>query len=231
MTLAAVLVIYLSTWGSFRAPLSPVPLALQSQPGVAQSQPQNPVVPTADPASKSTTPNAQPQSSPPAARTPASTQAPAKHRWHRKKTATPDPDCATSPAATKSPADGQTPNSTSNTDPAKATNGAAASKPCPTPKVVVKNGGSDEPTITLTGKTTAEQASQQRYNTEQLAAAAEANLKNITTRQLSPTQQEMVSQVKLFLEQSKKAVADGDLQRGHDFAVKAQLLSNELLKP
>jgi len=231
MTLAAVLVIYVSTWGSFRTPLCPLPIAAQSQPGVAQSQPQNPVVPTADPASKSTTPNAQPQSSPASTQTPASTQAPAKHRWHRKKTATPDPDCATSPPASKSSADGQTPNSTSNTDPAKATNGAAASKPCPTPKVVVKNGGSDEPTITLTGKTTAEQASQQRYNTEQLAAAAEANLKNITTRQLSPTQQEMVSQVKLFLEQSKKAVADGDLQRGHDFAVKAQLLSNELLKP
>jgi hypothetical protein len=231
MTLAAVLVIYLSTWGSFRAPLRPLPLALQSQPASAVTQPQNPAPPTPDSSPAATTPNAQRQSSPPAAQAPASTQAPAKHRWHRKKTATPDPDCATSPAATKSPADGQTPNSTSNTDPAKATNGAAASKPCPTPKVVVKNGGSDEPTITLTGKTTAEQASQQRYNTEQLAAAAEANLKNITTRQLSPTQQEMVSQVKLFLEQSKKAVADGDLQRGHDFAVKAQLLSNELLKP
>jgi hypothetical protein len=227
MTLAAVLVVYLSTWGSFRAPLSPILLAAQSQPGDAQSQPQNPATPTPDSASTSTTPNVQPQNSPSAA------QAPAKHRWHRKKTAATTPDCATSPVTTKSSAEGQPSNSTASSDSTKADNGngAAAPKPCPTPKVVVKNGGSDEPTITLTGKTTAEQASQQRYNTEQLTAAAEANLKNITTRQLSPTQQEMVSQVKLFLEQSKKAVADGDLQRGHDFAVKAQLLSSELLKP
>ena len=227
MTLAAVLVVYLSTWGSFRAPLRPVPLALQSQASDAQSQPQKPATPTPDSASTPTTPNTQPQNSPSAA------QAPAKHRRHRKKSAATTPDCATSPVTTKSSADGQTPVSTSSSAPTKADNGngAAAPKPCPTAKVVVKNGGSDEPTITLKGKTTAEQASQQRYNTEQLTASAEANLKNITTRQLSPTQQEMVSQVKLFLEQSKKAVADGDLQRGHDFAVKAQLLSNELVKP
>lgn len=227
MTLAAVLVVCLSTWGSFRAPLRPVPIAAQSQAADGQSQPQNPSAPSADSTSTSTTPKA------PAQTSPSSAQAPPKHHWHRKKSTASTPDCVTSPPTSKSTPDGQSPSSTPGSDPAKTNNanGASASKPCPTTKVVIKNGGSDEPNIALKGKTTAEQASQERYNTDQLTAAAEANLKNLTTRQLSPSQQEMVSQVKLFLEQSKKAVADGDLQRGHDFAMKAQLLSNELLKP
>jgi len=41
----------------------------------------------------------------------------------------------------------------------------------------------------------------------------------------------MVSQVKEFMEQSSKALAAGDLQRGHNLAMKAQLLSDELVKP
>jgi len=33
------------------------------------------------------------------------------------------------------------------------------------------------------------------------------------------------------MEQSKKAIAAGDVQRGRNLAVKAQLLSDELVKP
>jgi hypothetical protein len=33
------------------------------------------------------------------------------------------------------------------------------------------------------------------------------------------------------MEQSSKALAAGDLQRGHNLAMKAQLLSDELVKP
>lgn len=83
----------------------------------------------------------------------------------------------------------------------------------------------------LKGKTTVEQASQERSTTDQLTAATEENLKKITERQLTASQQEMVSQVKEFLEKSKKAVAEGDLQLGNDLAMKARLLSDELMKP
>lgn len=83
----------------------------------------------------------------------------------------------------------------------------------------------------LKGDTTPEQASQPGYTTEQLTAATEENLKKIAGRQLDPSQQEMVNQIKEFMEQSKKAIADGDVQRGHNLAVKAQLLSDELVKP
>jgi hypothetical protein len=107
---------------------------------------------------------------------------------------------------------------------------SAALKPCPPPRKVIRNGGSDEPTVQLTGGTTAEQAVHQR-STEQLTAATEANLKKIAGRQLNPSEQEMVSKIKQFMEQSKTAIAAGAPGRGHDLALKAHLLSDELVKP
>ena len=107
---------------------------------------------------------------------------------------------------------------------------SAPSTPCPPPKKVVRNGGSDETAIQLTGGTTGEQASHER-STNQLMAATEENLKKIEARQLSPSQQEMVSQIKQFREQSKTAAAAGDLDRAHNLALKAHLLSDELVKP
>jgi hypothetical protein len=62
-------------------------------------------------------------------------------------------------------------------------------------------------------------------------AATEGNLKKIEGRQLNPSQQEMVNQIKQFREQSKSAAAAGDLDRAHNLAMKAHLLSDELLKP
>jgi uncharacterized FlaG/YvyC family protein len=78
--------------------------------------------------------------------------------------------------------------------------------------------------------TTAEQVVHQR-STDQLTVATEENLRKIAGRQLNPSQQEMVSQIKQFMEQSKTAVAAGDLERGHNLALKAHLLSDELVKP
>jgi hypothetical protein len=108
--------------------------------------------------------------------------------------------------------------------------GAAPLKPCPPPKKVVRNGGSEEPTIQLTGGTAAEQVSRQR-SIDELTAATEENMKKIAGRELSPTQKEMVTQIKQFMEQSKTAVASGDPEGGHDLAIKARLLSEELVKP
>jgi len=62
-------------------------------------------------------------------------------------------------------------------------------------------------------------------------AATEENLKKIEGRQLNPSQQEMVTQIKQFMEQSKVAVAAGDPERGNNLALKAHLLSDELVKP
>jgi hypothetical protein len=130
---------------------------------------------------------------------------------HRKKT-------GTSNCSTAAPA----PNSAEN---------SPSSTPCPPPKKVVRNGGSDEPAVQVTPGATAAQASYERFTAEQLREATEENLKKIEGRQLNASQQEMVSQIKQFMEQSKKAVADGDVDRAHNLALKAHLLSDELLKP
>jgi hypothetical protein len=112
------------------------------------------------------------------------------------------------------------------------TNAAAnAGKPCPPQKVIVKNGGSDEPIVQLKNDTPPAKASDERLNTEQLRLVTEDNLKKIAGRQLTVDQQQMVNQIKQFVDQSKVAEADGDLERGHNLAMKARLLSDELANP
>jgi hypothetical protein len=153
-------------------------------------------------------PPAQPSSTPAQASPDHPKPAPKPHR--RKKTST--VNCPTAAPA---------PNSAENSAPLA---------PCPPPKKVVRHGGSNDPAVQVTGGTAAEQASHQR-STEQLTASTEENLKKVSGRQLNPSQQEMVSQIKQFMEQSKTATASGDLDRAHNLAVKAHLLSDELVKP
>lgn len=245
MTLASILVVYSLTlawsppgvlgFGAHPAgqELAAVKTTASSQaPAIQDSTPpsqpappaQSPGFPKPVPA-----PSGQPQS--PAG---PSKPSPAKpHRRHKK--ASPS-NCSTAPTALNpavgSPADstnagsndaGSAPAGSSNT-------GAAAAKPCPPPKKVVRNGGSSEPTVQLKGGT-AEEASHERSTTDQLTTATQENLKKIEGGQLNPSQQEMVNQIKQFMEQSKAAVATGDLERGRNLAMKAHLLSDELAKP
>jgi hypothetical protein len=130
------------------------------------------------------------------------------------------PDCSTPP-----------PGGTDGKALATSNSSSGGAKPCPPPKVVVKNGGSAEPTEELKGDTSPDKASYERSTTEQLSAGTEENLKKIAELEMTASQQEMVSQVKQFMEQSKAAVAGGDLERGHNLALKAHLLSEELIKP
>jgi len=226
MTVAPILGFYLLSLGWLPSP--------QSQGSAPPSQPQAP--PSQGPGATQPLPNSTGQ-------TPNSpAQANPSPKRHHKKTI--PPNCSNSPTPLKTTA-GSPANSTNSTGGgstnaasmnagstnAGSTNaGSAALKPCPPPKKVVRNGGSDEPTVQLTGGTTAEPAVQQR-STDQLRAATDENLKKIEGRQLSPSQQEMVSQIKQFMDQSKAAVAAGDLERGHNLALKAHLLSDELVKP
>ena len=76
----------------------------------------------------------------------------------------------------------------------------------------------------------AEQASSQRQSTTQLLAATDANLKQISSRQLNSTQQDSVSQIRKYMEQAKAAEKAGDVQRAHNLASKALLLSDDLVK-
>jgi len=119
-----------------------------------------------------------------------------------------------------------------NAPPKTASSSNTSSGNCPPAKTVVPEGGTTEPSIQLIGGVKgAEQGSQQRSTTEQLLESTEDNLKKVAGRQLSASQQEMVNQIQQFIQQSKAAVATGDVGRGHNLAQKAHLLSDELVKP
>ncbi|HME37089.1 MAG TPA: hypothetical protein VKF84_17785 [Candidatus Sulfotelmatobacter sp.] len=94
----------------------------------------------------------------------------------------------------------------------------------------MRQGGAPDPNIQLAGGTSGGQTSHER-DAANLLESTEANLKKIAGRQLTPSQQDMVNQVRQFIDQSKKAVDAGDLERARTLAWKAQLLSEELVKP
>lgn len=77
----------------------------------------------------------------------------------------------------------------------------------------------------------AAETSYERATTEQLVKETNENLGKIKELQLTPSQRETVTQINHFLEQSKAAVAEGNVERGRNLAMKARLLSDELLKP
>jgi hypothetical protein len=72
-------------------------------------------------------------------------------------------------------------------------------------------------------------AGHSQASTDQLLIGAETNLNGIT-RQLSKDEEAMRAQIKEFINQSRKATTENDLARAHNLAVKARLLSDELIK-
>ena len=112
-------------------------------------------------------------------------------------------------------------------DSASATAATPPAAPCPPAKIVVNNGSSPEPSIQLTGP----EAPHQNDTAAQLLATTDDNLKKIAALQLTASQQEMVSQIHQFVDQSKAAVTAGDAGRARMLALKAQTLSEELTKP
>jgi len=96
--------------------------------------------------------------------------------------------------------------------------------------IFVREGGTTEASALLAPGMPGAQASHQRQNATQLLASTDGNLKRISGRQLNSNQQAMVDQIHSFMQQAKDAIKEGDLQRGHNLAMKAHLLSDELLK-
>ena len=98
-------------------------------------------------------------------------------------------------------------------------------------KKVVKNGGIDEPTVDLSSGVNQQQASQQAKRADDLLASSDANLKKISGRQLSASQQDTVKQIQSYMDQAETFKKNGDMQRAYNLAVKANLLSAELAGP
>ncbi len=95
----------------------------------------------------------------------------------------------------------------------------------------MRQGGTSEPGIQLAGGTDTGQTAQPRDASSQLLEPAEQNLKKIAGRQLTSDEQDMLNQVHQFMEQTKSAVAAGDMERAGKLAEKARALSEELAKP
>jgi outer membrane biosynthesis protein TonB len=98
-------------------------------------------------------------------------------------------------------------------------------------KRVIHRGSTVEPTTQLSPGITDEQAARQRESTNKLLASTDASLQKLSGRQLTKDEQDTVTQIRRFMQQVKKADADGDLQRAYKLAVKARLLSDALAKP
>jgi hypothetical protein len=97
-------------------------------------------------------------------------------------------------------------------------------------KKVVREGGTTEAESQITPSMTLEEASHQRQTTAQLLASTDLNLHKLSSRQLDLSQQATLGQINTFMQQAKKAVNTGDVQRGHNLALKALLLSDDLVK-
>jgi hypothetical protein len=97
-------------------------------------------------------------------------------------------------------------------------------------KVIVNNGGAPDPTVQLSPGVSPEAASRQRQSTNLLLSTTESNLKTAAGRQLNPSQQDTVTQIREYMKQAKTSADAGDLQRAHNLAFKAKLLSDELAK-
>ena len=100
------------------------------------------------------------------------------------------------------------------------------------PKTVVQADKTEPPPTSIgpisPGPTPADAAHSQS-STDQLLQGAEANLNSIT-RQLSKEEEAMRAQIKEFIKQSRNATTENDPARAHNLAVKARLLSDNLVK-
>ena len=96
-------------------------------------------------------------------------------------------------------------------------------------KTVVRNGSTAEPSMALAPSVNEQQASRESQQTSQLLASTEANLKTVSSRTLSASQQDTVQQIKNYMEQARAAQNEGDLQRAYNLANKAKMLSADLV--
>jgi len=98
------------------------------------------------------------------------------------------------------------------------------------PKIIIQEGGTTSPPAATSPLTEHTEAAHNRATTEQLQDSTEANLRSIK-RQLSSEEQATVAQIRDFMAQSRQAAKDHDQVSARKLALKAHLLSDELVKP
>jgi len=96
---------------------------------------------------------------------------------------------------------------------------------------VVRNGGTSEPIVAISPAETQQQAIQELSTTNQLLADADANLRELSGRQLTADDEGTVQQIQLYMQQARAAVKNGEAQRAYILANKADMLSTDLARP
>jgi hypothetical protein len=212
MTLAAILLLGIA--GMAPAPAGPFSAQPWTSPQATStpSQPANAGAQTPAAGQSSSSPQESPK--------------PAPKKIHHKKLVASDCVKAASPANSQS-ASSPGPDPTSDTR--KQTTSAANN--CPPSKVIVRQGGTDASNVQLAGGPGGDEATQKRNVVNQLLGLTEANLKKIEGRQLAPNEQDTVTQIHQFSDQSHAALDAGDLERARVLAWKAELLSEDLVNP
>ena len=142
----------------------------------------------------------------------------------------------TAPQAQSEPQASQNPTGSANKPsaaPAKKRRAAkrAAAAPDGTPKkIVVREGGVDEPTAQIVTGMAPEAAARDRSEAELLLSTTSETLKEIAPREFNVDQQETVSQIQNYMKVARSALKEGDIPRAHTLAEKASLLANDLAK-
>ena len=85
------------------------------------------------------------------------------------------------------------------------------------------------PEMTVAAAISSAQANKQREDTARMVDSTENTLKALT-RQLNDEEKNMRTQIETYIQQSRKATADGDYERAYKLAEKAQVLAAALTK-
>lgn len=135
----------------------------------------------------------------------------------------------TAPAATVTPAPKPKTKPRPAKKPAPAPEKPAEKAESQPPKTVVPEGGTQPATPQLSPTMPGDKAIHQKMNTNQLLEATEYNVKSVT-RTLNADEQAMVQHIRSYVQQARDATKDGDTERAYNLAIKAHLLSGELVK-
>jgi hypothetical protein len=97
-------------------------------------------------------------------------------------------------------------------------------------KVVVPEGGAKEPPTQIAPGLAPDEAARERREADQWLGSTDAQVKVLSERRLSVQQQDTLRQVRNYLVGSRAALQENDMRRAHTLALKAHLLSDDLIK-
>lgn len=97
-------------------------------------------------------------------------------------------------------------------------------------KKVVRNGGVSDPEIAFEPSLTPERALQETDETKELIAGTETNLKLIVARGPDAEHQDVIGEVKNYIALARASLDSGDVERAHKLAIKASILTDDMVR-